>query len=80
VKCPIVPIGIAGAFDAWPRQRRLPKFAPLFMPPRKGSIAVCVGRALDGQRYADMPREQILDELLTKIHEVEDRAERLRRK
>ena len=30
VKAPIVPVGIAGAFDAWPRGRNRPRFAPLF--------------------------------------------------
>src|SRR5262249_55983614 len=80
VQAPIVPVGIAGAFQAWPRIQLLPSFAPLFLPVRKGTIAVTVGRPLDSQRYADLPREKILDELLGELRQVEDRAEQLRRK
>ena len=80
VQAPIVPIGIAGAFEAWPRTQRWPTFAPLFLPVRKETIAVCVGEALDGRHYSDMPRDKILGELLGKIQEVESRAEALRRK
>ena len=40
---PIVPIGIAGAYDAWPRWRAYPIPAPLFLPAGKGTIAVSVG-------------------------------------
>src|SRR6185436_3601001 len=37
-QAPIVPVGIAGAFDAWPRGRRFPMPAPLFWPAGKGTI------------------------------------------
>jgi len=80
VHAPIVPIGIAGAFDAWPRTQALPHSSPLFLPPTKKTIAVSVGRPLDPKRYADMGREEILKELFEELRKVEQRARALRRK
>jgi 1-acyl-sn-glycerol-3-phosphate acyltransferase len=78
--CPIVPVGIAGAFDALPRTRPLPLLSPLFMPATRGAIGVAVGRPLDSERYAAMPREQMLLELQTELEKVHAEAERIRRK
>jgi 1-acyl-sn-glycerol-3-phosphate acyltransferase len=77
---PIVPVGIAGAFDAWPRRRRYPVPAPLFLPAGKGTIAVSVGRPLDARRFAELPREAALAELFAELHKMWQRAEHLRRK
>ena len=77
---PIIPVGIAGAYDAWPRTRRFPIPAPLFWPAGKGTIAVSVGRPLDARRFAQMPREQALAELHQEIDAVQRRAEKLRRR
>jgi 1-acyl-sn-glycerol-3-phosphate acyltransferase len=79
-KAPLLPVGIAGAFEAWPRSRDFPIPAPLFLPAGKGTIAVAVGKPLESARYADMPREQALNELFDEIHKVQTRAERLRRR
>jgi 1-acyl-sn-glycerol-3-phosphate acyltransferase len=77
---PLLPVGIAGAFDAWPRTRRYPLPAPLFLPAGKNTIAVSVGKPLDGRKYSDMPRDQALKELFDEIQKVQTRAERLRRR
>jgi len=79
VKAPIVPVGIAGAHAAWPRTAKLPCPAPLFLPPAKGTVAVWIGEPLDGNRYANMDREQMLDELYVELQKVQANAERLRR-
>lgn len=76
----IVPVGIAGAYDAWPRWRKYPIPAPLFLPSSKGSVAVAIGRPFDSRRIAEMPREQALTELHAEVHAMWLRAERLRRK
>jgi 1-acyl-sn-glycerol-3-phosphate acyltransferase len=79
-KVPVIPVGIAGAFDALPRGRPKPRFAPLLSPARHpGGIAVSVGRPLDSVRLAALPREQALAELFSAIAELQKRAERLRR-
>jgi 1-acyl-sn-glycerol-3-phosphate acyltransferase len=80
VQAPIVPVGIAGAYDAWPRTSILPRPAPLFLPAKPGSIAVSVSPPLDPHHYAGMPREKILDELFVELREAEQQAEKLRRK
>lgn len=79
-KAPVIPVGIAGAFEAWPRSRPLPVPAPLFLPARKGGIAVAVGRQLDARHYVELPRQQMLDELFRAVKGQCDAAERLRRK
>jgi 1-acyl-sn-glycerol-3-phosphate acyltransferase len=80
VQAPIVPIGIAGAFTAWPRTRKYPIPAPLFLPAGRGTVAVSVGRRIDARRFAEMPRQEMLAELFVELQKVTERAERLRRK
>jgi 1-acyl-sn-glycerol-3-phosphate acyltransferase len=77
---PVVPIGVAGAFEAFPRTRKLPIVAPLLCPAAKGAIAAVVGKPLDGGRLGALPREQALQEMFDAIQKVQMRAERLRRK
>ena len=79
-QAPIIPVGIAGAYDAWPRQHMLPTPAPLFWPASQGTIAVSVGRPLEARRFAQLPREQALIELHQEIDAVQRRAEKLRRR
>src|SRR5260370_22990757 len=40
---PVVPAGIAGAHEAWPRQRAFPIPAPLFFADQRGRICVSIG-------------------------------------
>jgi 1-acyl-sn-glycerol-3-phosphate acyltransferase len=79
-QCPVVPIGIAGAYDAWPRWRLLPVPAPLCWPAGKGTLAVSVGKPLPGAELAKLPRAELLARLRGELQAVVDRAERLRRK
>jgi 1-acyl-sn-glycerol-3-phosphate acyltransferase len=80
IAAPIVPIGIAGAFDALPRTRNWPKLSPLFLPPTGADIAVCVGKPISAERYRDMPREQVLEDLYEELKRVTERARQMRRK
>jgi 1-acyl-sn-glycerol-3-phosphate acyltransferase len=79
LEVPIVPIGIAGAFDALPRTRKWPKLSPFFLPPTGSDIAVSIGKPIPAERYRDMPREQVLIELQGELQHAKERAERLRR-
>jgi 1-acyl-sn-glycerol-3-phosphate acyltransferase len=79
-KAPIVPVGIAGSYDAWPRWRAYPIPAPVFLPARPGTISVSLGKPIDAGRYAELPREQALQELFDKIHTEQERAESRRRR
>lgn len=78
-RTPIVPVGIAGAFDIWPRWRKYPIPTPLFAP-AVGGIAVVIGEPVDSRRYVEMPRENTLAELFERIDAVRLQAEALRRK
>jgi 1-acyl-sn-glycerol-3-phosphate acyltransferase len=80
VKCPIVPVGVAGTFAAWSRFMRRPKFAPLMLPRGPNSIAVSVGKPIDPARYEEMTREQMLEDLRAALKAEFEAAERLRRR
>jgi 1-acyl-sn-glycerol-3-phosphate acyltransferase len=77
---PIVPVGIAGAFEAWPRWRAVPHPAPLPWPARKGAIACSIGPPLESRQFAGRPRQEVLDALYQTIQQCVERAEKLRRK
>ncbi len=77
---PIVPVGIAGAYDAWPIWRGYPIPAPLCFPFMKGTISVSLGKPFDSVPLAKMPREEALQVLFDKIHAEKERAEKLRRR
>jgi 1-acyl-sn-glycerol-3-phosphate acyltransferase len=81
-QAPIVPCGIAGAYEALPRQRHppIPGHAPLFLPPGAATIAVVIGKPLDGGAYAKMPREEALAHLFEDVKKVQEQAEHLRRR
>jgi len=80
VKAPIVPMGIAGASNAWPPHQKLPRPSPLFLAPTDATLAVSVGKPIDGEHYATMPREKALAELFGVLRQEHERAEKLRRK
>jgi 1-acyl-sn-glycerol-3-phosphate acyltransferase len=79
---PVVPCGIAGAHEALPRRRDppIPSHSPLFLPPNECTIAVAIGKPLDGSRYAKMPRDAALAELFVEVKKMQEQAERLRRR
>ena len=78
-KAPVVPVGIAGAYDAWPRWRPYPKPAPIFLPAQNRTIAVSIGRPLDGKQLAELPRQRVLTDLFDELKRAHERAERLRK-
>src|SRR5262249_32579155 len=77
---PIVPVGIAGAFEAYPRGAKAPRFSPLFWPANGNAVAAPVGRPIDPARYAKMEREAILKDLFREVKAQVEVAERLVRK
>ncbi len=78
---PIIPVGIAGAYEAYPRTAKFPFLSPLFLPAnKKGPVAVSIGRPLDPKALLHLPREQLLTELFNAIRAEQIKAEQLRRK
>lgn len=76
---PIVPVGIAGAYEAWPMWRPYPIPAPLFLPAAPGTIGVAIGRPLDPEHYAELPRDEAMQALSDEVKKVQLRAEHIRR-
>jgi 1-acyl-sn-glycerol-3-phosphate acyltransferase len=77
---PIVPVGIAGAFEAFPRTQKWPVLSPVFWPRNGHDIAIAIGKPIPPGYYADMPREKILEDLYNRIYRMRERARQLRRK
>ncbi len=77
---PIVPVGLAGAYDAWPSWRKYPLPAPLFLPPSPRTLGLAVGDPLDPKRFAAMPRDAAMAALGEEIAKVQVQAEAIRRK
>jgi 1-acyl-sn-glycerol-3-phosphate acyltransferase len=79
-KCPVVPVGVAGAFEALPWWSKTPILSPLFWPAGPSTMAVCVGKPLDGERLAKLSRDELVQELTRELHAVVVKAEKMRRK
>ena len=77
---PVVPVGIAGAFEAWPWHRLLPRFCPLFLPDTGRGIAMSFGKPIPASRFRGKDRAAILAELNAAVRAEFDRANTLRRK
>ena len=52
VKPAVLPMGVDGAFEAWPRGRKVPKL--------RGKVVCSCGEPLDGAALAAMPEEEAL--------------------
>ncbi|HET6572535.1 MAG TPA: lysophospholipid acyltransferase family protein [Fimbriiglobus sp.] len=80
VTCPIVPVGVAGSYQAWPRQGKWPRLDPLVLASRGRGIAVAFGAPIDPARYKGMDREAMLADLGAEVRKAFEMAERVRRK
>jgi 1-acyl-sn-glycerol-3-phosphate acyltransferase len=80
VDCPILPVGIAGAFDAWPIHNKLPKPNPLFLGDMGRSIAVSFGEPFPTTSIQMASREEMLAEIDRRIRACHADAEKLRRR
>lgn len=78
--CPIVPVGIAGAFDAWPRFRKTPRSNPLFLPDAGRALSCVYGEPVHSSELKNFGRDEMLGELDRRIRACQEKAEALRRK
>ena len=76
---PVIPVGIAGAFEAWPRSQLLPAPAPLFWPVSKGCVAVSIGSPLPSRELRELTRDEQMARLEHAVKHEMDRAEEMRR-
>jgi 1-acyl-sn-glycerol-3-phosphate acyltransferase len=74
---PIVPVGVAGAYEAFPRKALLPRFSPLFWSPTGASVAVSVGKPIPPERYQAVGRDELLGLLFDEVQAQVRRAEKM---
>lgn len=67
---PLVPVGVDGAYQAWPRTARFP---------RLGRMAVVIGEPISPELVAEMTDEEVVAELATRIKTCHARARVMRR-
>jgi 1-acyl-sn-glycerol-3-phosphate acyltransferase len=77
---PIVPVGVAGPFAAWPRSHKLPSPSPLFLPPTPGTLSVAIGKPRSSESLSALPREVMLKVLDADIRAAAMKAEEIRRR
>jgi 1-acyl-sn-glycerol-3-phosphate acyltransferase len=68
---PLIPVGLDGAFDAWPRNGTWPRLEP---------IHVCIGQPLTAHQIAQWTDEQVIAELERRIRQLHQQARRERRR
>lgn len=79
VTCPIVPVGVAGAYQAWPPHRKLPLAEPLWRASAGRGIGVAFGKPIDPARYKGAGRAEMLADLGDEIRVAYEAAQRIRR-
>jgi 1-acyl-sn-glycerol-3-phosphate acyltransferase len=79
-KVPVVPVGLAGAFEFWPRTDFWPGVAPLMFPSNGKAVAAHVGKPIAPTRWAGRSRTGIMKELEDEIGLAHRAAEAIRRK
>ncbi len=79
-KVPILPVGIAGAYEALPIWRKYPRFAPLGWPGLDAGIAAVIGPVIPCEKLLSLPTEEMLRHLQGVLAELKEQAERIRKK
>jgi 1-acyl-sn-glycerol-3-phosphate acyltransferase len=79
-QAPVLPIGIAGAFEAFPRHRPYPTPAPIFLPNGGNGIAAVIGPPISRAQLQALPPAAMLDHVRNTIVDLRAKAEKLRRK
>lgn len=66
-RCPIVPVGVVGAYESWPRSQKFPTPAPLGVFGPGHPIGVNFGEPVPPGFYERMNRQEIVADLQTRI-------------
>jgi 1-acyl-sn-glycerol-3-phosphate acyltransferase len=78
-KVPVLPVAIGGAYDAWAIHARRPRFAPIWMSPRKHSLAVVVGPLIPAETLLGMEPKRMVEYLREVIWHLRKEAYRRKR-
>jgi 1-acyl-sn-glycerol-3-phosphate acyltransferase len=76
-KAPILPVGVAGSWEAYPRGALFPKLAPIFWPSTGAALAASIGPLIPPEQFEGLGREEILTTLHDAVAEQVRRAEQL---
>ena len=79
-KAPLIPVAVAGPYEAMPSKAWCPRLCPLFLPATNAALSCVVGEPVDSETLAKMGNDELLAFLHTCLVEVHAEAERLRRK
>ncbi len=77
---PILPVGVAGTYQAWPPHRTLPRLSPIAWPATGAGVAVVIGKPIHAKTLAGLPPKQMLSKLHVELLGLHQAAERIRRK
>lgn len=77
---PVIPVGIAGAFEGWPRFHKFPRPAPLFLPPLPGCLGVVYGPPIPPEKLLAMDQQEMMAFFKVELTKLWLEAEQLRRK
>jgi 1-acyl-sn-glycerol-3-phosphate acyltransferase len=77
-KATVLPVGLGGAYEAWPIHATKPKWAPIWGPPHPASIAAVVGQPIASETLVAMEPKAMLAYLRDRVAEL--RVEAYRRK
>ena len=77
-RVPVLPVGVAGAYDAWAIHQKRPSWSPLLLPPTKASIACYIGEVIPAEKVLSMKPAEMIKYLYDEVAKV--RAEAYARK
>ncbi len=79
-KVPVLPVGVAGAYDAWPIHAARPSWSPLLMSANKATICCCVGEVIPPEKLLAMKPAEMLKFLTEEVTKVRTEAYARKRK
>lgn len=77
---PVVPVGLAGTFEALSRFRKFPRFSPLFGPPNDAAIGVSIGEVIQPEKFISLKRGEITQRLFEAVACENEKARKLHRR
>jgi 1-acyl-sn-glycerol-3-phosphate acyltransferase len=80
VKCPVLPVGVAGAYEALPVWRNVLYPSPLVPPVPRPGVALSFGELVPAERFAGLKRPELLSVLSEEMAKAAAAAERLRQR
>jgi 1-acyl-sn-glycerol-3-phosphate acyltransferase len=69
--CQVVPVGIAGAYEAWPRRNKLPI-------PFRDKIVVCYGEPMSSDELMAQGTDEAIERLKVEVRALFERAQSMR--